>query len=375
MKIVHLIQGRCNPDSANGVDKTVYHLSVQQAAMGHDVHVVSITNRPAICIAGVTVVTFKPTRTPFLLPDDLLTTLAHLSPDIVHFHSIYIPRHVSLAHWLRLKGIPYVVTPNGGCSQALLNHCWYFKLPLKTLVERPYLNRALFVHSVGDTDEIRAYGVTAPIVVEPNGADKSTIPTEASSNVILTSKPQWTGRKIFLFLGRLAVAQKGLDLMLAGFSKALSVNKQIALVIVGTGSRSVLKQINRLLETLLITDDVLLAGAAYGRLKYDYLLSSHYFVHTSRWEGVPFSIIEALSCGIPCLVTPPANPAGLFGKYAAGLVVQPSHDAIADGFLTLARMSHTERQRMSGAANELVANELQWPRIAARLTKAYASDR
>jgi glycosyltransferase involved in cell wall biosynthesis len=372
MKIVHLLQGRCNPDSANGVDKTIYHLSLQQAAMGHDVHIASITHKPPISISGVTIETFRPARIPIVLPANLVATIARLSPDIVHFHSVYIPYHVILARWLRKEGIPYVVSPHGGCSSELLKHRWYFKLPWKTFFDTPYLNRALFIHSVGDTDQIRAYGVTAPIIVEPNGADQSAIPKEAPTNPILTLKPQWAGRTIFLFLGRLAIAQKGLDLLLAGFSKALSGNKQMALVIVGPGSKSIIEQINSLLDSLSVTNDVLLAGAAYGPLKYDYLLSSDYFVHMSRWEGLPFSVVEALSCGIPCFVTPSANPAGLFSKYAAGLVVQPSRDAIADGFLTLTQMPQVDREEMREAALELVAKELQWPRIAARLTQAYA---
>jgi glycosyltransferase involved in cell wall biosynthesis len=372
MKIVHILQGRCNPDSANGVDKTIYHLSFQQAVMGHDVHIFSITNRPAISIAGVTVVVFRPALIPFCLPDNLLTALAHLAPDIVHFHSIYIPCYVFLARRLKDMGIPYVVTPHGGCSREILKHRWYLKLPWKKCFETPYLNRALFIHSVGDTDQIRAYGVTAPIIVEPNGADQSAIPTEASSNPILTSKPQWAGRSIFLFLGRLAIAQKGLDLMLAGFSKALSTNKLMGLVIVGPDPGSMMKRIKGLLDALSITDDVLITGAAHGRLKYDYLLNADFFVHTSRWEGLPFSIIEALSCGIPCLVTPSANPAGLFSKYAAGLVVRQSEDSIANGFLELARSTKAHRERMRKAAFQLVAEELQWPRIAARLTEGYA---
>ena len=37
MRIVHFILGRCNPDSANGVDKTAYYLSKTQTSMGHQV--------------------------------------------------------------------------------------------------------------------------------------------------------------------------------------------------------------------------------------------------------------------------------------------------------------------------------------------------
>ena len=55
LRIAHFILGRCNPDSANGVDQAVYHFARTQAALGHPVAVFSLTEKPALPIPGVTV--------------------------------------------------------------------------------------------------------------------------------------------------------------------------------------------------------------------------------------------------------------------------------------------------------------------------------
>jgi len=33
MRVIHVLLGRCNPESASGVDKTVYHLARHRAAL------------------------------------------------------------------------------------------------------------------------------------------------------------------------------------------------------------------------------------------------------------------------------------------------------------------------------------------------------
>jgi glycosyltransferase involved in cell wall biosynthesis len=118
-------------------------------------------------------------------------------------------------------------------------------------------------------------------------------------------------------------------------------------------------------------DFVHFAGPAYAGEKFDYLFSSHYFVHTSRWEGLSFSVIEALACGKPCLVTRPANPCGFIGPYHAGLEVDLSPSAIAKGFLQMSQLGVTQREKMESAALILVEKEFQWPEISQTVTDSY----
>jgi glycosyltransferase involved in cell wall biosynthesis len=372
MTIVHFLQGRCNPDSANGVEKTVYHLSRHQALLGHDVHIVALTRKQLIPIEGVHVHHCKPPISLLLLSKEVRKRIALIAPNIVHFHSMYVWPNVLLAHHLRRLQIPYAVTPHGNCATELLRRRWYLKLPYKYLLERPYLNRARVVHSVGDTQQIQDYGVVVPIVIAPNGIDRNAIPHSASQNPILTARPAWRGRTVFCFVGRLDLAQKGLDLLLEGFAKALQCNRSLGLVVVGPDWKGCKAKLVRLARSLFISHDVYFAGPAYQQIKFDFLFSADFFVHTSRWEGLPFSVLEALACGKPCLVSNAANPCGLIGAYNAGKVVELAAPDIAHAILEMAQTDERQRAAMSKEAQKLVDLELQWVTIAKRVTDAYS---
>src|SRR5688572_3001012 len=120
MRIAHFLQGRCNSDSANGVEKTIYFLSRAQAALGHEVSVFSLTAKDPLPIPGVAVRTYLPGWQPLAIPDQLLADLRRYQPALVHLHSAYVPPNASLARNLRRMAIPYVMTPNGVLASALL---------------------------------------------------------------------------------------------------------------------------------------------------------------------------------------------------------------------------------------------------------------
>lgn len=374
MKILHFYNGRCHSENLHGVPKTVYNLARHQSRIGHQVSLFNLSNKPEIAIGeAVTVRNFRPNFRGWIISKELKTAVLELSPDIVHFHSMYIPANVMLARILRHAKIPYVVTPNGNCSAELLNRRPYLKIPYKLLLERPYLNKAHAVHSVGDTDAIVHYGVIAPIFLAPNGIDTDAIPDESCHNPIISARPEWAGRRIFTFIGRLDTQQKGLDLLLEGLSFAISKGARIGLVLVGPDWNRCKERLEKNSSRLSLGDSIHFAGPVYGDEKFNYLLSSDYFVHTSRWEGLSFSVIEALACGKPCLVTKPANPCGFIGPYQAGIEVDLSPASIGQGMTQLANQDSHTRKAMESAAKLMVQNEFMWPAIAQTVTSAYHS--
>ena len=138
MKILHFIEGRCNPDTANGVDKTIYFLTRELASLGHEVHLISETSKKEeIPIPGVKVHRVDPFRRCFFCPSYIRAMIDEISPDIGHFHSAYVPGNISLSKYLRQKRIPYVVTPNGNCARVLMKRRPWLKLPYKYFLERP----------------------------------------------------------------------------------------------------------------------------------------------------------------------------------------------------------------------------------------------
>ncbi|MDB4357931.1 glycosyltransferase family 4 protein, partial [bacterium] len=166
------------------MDKTIYFLTRELASLGHEVHLISETaKKEEIPIPGVTIHRVEPFRNCFSCPPHIRAVIDEISPDIGHFHSAYVPGNISLSKYLREKGIPYVVTPNGNCARVLMKRRPWLKFPYKYFLERPYMNRAAFIQSVGDRSEIEYYGVTAPIIEALNGIDLATLPNKSDATV------------------------------------------------------------------------------------------------------------------------------------------------------------------------------------------------
>ncbi len=369
MRIIHFINGRCNPESANGVDKTVYYLSKELARIGNHVSVFSLTSKEQIQIDGVDVRCYHPGKNPFSLPKDLIADLNNFQPDIVHLHSAYIPQNRVLAGYLQRQRIPYVVTPHGGLSRHVLHRHAFLRIPYRFLIELPMLNSACFVHSVCDQVDIKNYGVCVPIVNIPNGFDLKSLPITQTSSYFQKKYPQINNRRIFLFLGRLNIEQKGIDLFLKAFEKVRLPSW--CLVIVGPNYRHGKEKILKLVKKLNLMDEVFLSGPLFGNEKILAMESADVFIHTSRWEGMPFSVIEACATGKPCLVTPPASIMGKISEYDAGWVAGISELEIGQKITQICQLTNDDILHKGNNAREMVNREFNWEDIAIRMTEEY----
>jgi glycosyltransferase involved in cell wall biosynthesis len=388
MRIAHFLLGRCNPDSANGIDKTVYYLSRTQAEFGHDVGVFSITDKPPIPVPGAEVKTFPPRRppiplprgrmgdllgqrSPLNLPPALVRALFDWKPDVVHFHFVHIPQAIRLARRLSRLRIPYCVTLNGGLSPAALQRQKLAKYVFSRLFERSYLNGAAFIHAVSslDIEGADAYGVRNRMVVAPNCIDPATMPPAADRGILQTRFPELRGRRIFLYLGRLDPQQKGLDLLVRAWART-GGRDRTGLVLVGPDWRTGRSQLEGIAGD--VGSDVVFTGPASGDEKWSLLAEADVFVHPSRWEaGVPFAVLEAMLASRPILISGSADPDGIIRSRESALVVDPDVVSIASGLRTLATLSSEELHAMGRRARAVVDEEFRWERTADILLAAY----
>ena len=101
-------------------------------------------------------------------------------------------------------------------------------------------------------------------------------------------------------VGHLNGGVKGIDVLLQGFSAAVSAGLDDAsLTIVGAGDP---EPFMRLAKGLGIMDRVTFAGSISDRTELlDLLRTQDLFVLASRSEGLPRAMIEAMSLGLPCI--------------------------------------------------------------------------
>jgi glycosyltransferase involved in cell wall biosynthesis len=387
--VAHFLVGRCNPESANGVDKTIYHLSRTQASLGHRVGVFSITGKPAIPIPGVEVRTYSPlipflgsrigdlllNRSPLNLPRDLVADLITWDPTIVHFHFVHIPQAIRLARHLQLAGIPYCVSPNGGLALEAQRRRRVPKRAFAALFERRYLNQAAFLHAVSQSDVqgALAYGVDNRFAMAPNCIDPGDIPQLLDPPILQRRFPMLRDRRIFLYLGRLDPQQKGLDLLVQAWADFRHAGgADTALVLVGPNWRGGKDQLESLARRSGVLESVLFAGTASGNEKWSLLTAADVFVHPSRWEaGVPFAVLEALLAGTPVILTRAADPDGLVERDHAGILVEAEPNSIAAGLREASVWDSAELGERGSAARRLVDREFRWELTADKLLTEY----
>ena len=91
---------------------------------------------------------------------------------------------------------------------------------------------------------------------------------------------------------------------------------------------------------------------------------------TSRFEGHPISVLDALAHGIPCLLTPGTNMAAQVASERAGWEVEPTAVSIARGIEEILRGNYCLTD-YGNRAREMAIREFAWSYVADRTIQCY----
>jgi GalNAc-alpha-(1->4)-GalNAc-alpha-(1->3)-diNAcBac-PP-undecaprenol alpha-1,4-N-acetyl-D-galactosaminyltransferase len=154
-----------------------------------------------------------------------------------------------------------------------------------------------------------------------------------------------------LSIGRL-YPQKAHDVLLNAFALFADGRPGWRLAIMGAGPEAA--KLHSLAEALRIGDRVDWLGTQPD--PYSWLRSARIFALVSRHEGTPNALLEAMACGLPCIVSDASpGPLELISDGHTGLVVPVGdHDALARQLARLAEDSELSR-RLGNAARLRVA--------------------
>jgi len=143
---------------------------------------------------------------------------------------------------------------------------------------------------------------------------------------------------------------KGLDILLLALAQVLRQGQSCKCIIVGDGPlrKSLVEQA----EALGLQCHVFFEG--FQKDVRPFLQVADAFVLTSYLEGLPLSIIEAMACGLPCVVTNVGGNAEAVRHMVHGLIVAPgSVEQTAEAILYMATHPK-ERAEMSRMAQSRV---------------------
>lgn len=99
-----------------------------------------------------------------------------------------------------------------------------------------------------------------------------------------------------VFVGRIDVFHKGLDYLV---EVASHLPADWIIKIAGSGDQKLIKEFESLIEKHNVKDKVLLEGNLEGNSLRHHYLNSSIYIMTSRYEGLPLVLMEAMNFGLP----------------------------------------------------------------------------
>mgnify|MGYP001041655554 CR=1 FL=1 len=148
-------------------------------------------------------------------------------------------------------------------------------------------------------DLIQNFGVQENIITTIyNFVDKIKIYKKMDSEVDPDILMFTNGSKVILNIGRLH-DQKNQKKILVQFSKLIQTDRNVRLLIIGTGTQK--ENLQSLISQLNLNQYVKIIP--YGSNPFPYYKLATLFVLTSKYEGLPNVLIEAMVCGIPIVAT------------------------------------------------------------------------
>lgn len=158
-------------------------------------------------------------------------------------------------------------------------------------------------------------------------------------------------RKAVVAMGRLCY-QKGFDVLLAAFARIKDKYPEWKLEILGEGPNR--QDLESLIGHLGLGGEVRLFG--WIKNPYEVLRRAELFVLSSRFEGFPNALTEAMACGLPAISTDcPTGPRDIIRPGVDGILVPPEDkEALA---AAMARLMSDEALRSQMASQAVKVRE------------------
>ena len=306
MNIVHICSVTPKPE---GIKTVLKKLSFKQREQGNNVRVFSLQlGEPEFQVVN-TIKGFN-------------AEIKSNRPDIVIFHSIYFLLYIPFVISLWLKKIPYAIQLHGALSAENYKVSHKKKLIANFLFYNRFIKQAksIIYLNINEYKKSIVKEINPNYTIIPNGCDL------ISDNHI---KQEPNDPIKIVYIGRIERVHKGLDILLDAIELISNSDsgKKVRFTFYGDGSDSEviwfkeqIKQVDQIAEY---------KGPIYGKQKELAIRESDIFILTSRSEGMPMGVLEALSYGLPCILTPETNIGEEVKIANAGWLTDTNADQIA----------------------------------------------
>lgn len=370
MKIVHIVPYKL--DAYSGVYSAISGLAGALARAGHDVEAWNLSpwpdGRPELAAefdnAGVVRRELPESSRPWSLTSAARRMIDHeLAADIVHLHSVFSPQNNLLA---RRTELPLVLSPHGVLLPGSMGKSTLRKQAYRRLVEIPALRRIAAVCALSEAEAagVRDFGYSGRIKVVPNGVPEPVAGVD--SGALRRGLEIAPGARIGLYVGRIQIDHKRLEVI----ARAVSATPGWQLVVVGSDYRGDGARLEALVGALPGADRIHLVGPRQGMELAEAYAGADLFLLLSHSEGMSMALLEALSYGLPAVVSPEVEETlSVAGRGGGWTAAGSSLADLLGDVATLPEEAWGERR----VAARSIVSDFTWEAVAAEYLSLYES--
>lgn len=361
MKVTQVTHGRVNPDGDNGITRTVYNIhenlisSFAKDIWSFDDRSTGHNSFKRDC--GLEVELFG--RKKFGINAELKRHLKSSNTDLFHFHLMWIWDKNALAKEVLKANKSYICTTHAAYTPDRINS--FKKRIAMNSFELEFLKGAKAIHALCKEEKfiLRELGLENKIYVIPNGISDREYSLISQAREMVDPYD----RDFFqiCWVGRLR-PDKNVDGMINALSLLpKSVLKKIKLNLIGGGSLQYEKKLKNLVIKNNLCDHVEFHGSKFSAEKYNFIDKADMYLQPSFSEGVSFSLLDALACGTPTVISRQSNM-NYYVPFSAFEVIEPFAEDISDSILNLFDDS-SKRDVLRSSSQDLVRDFFYWPRL------------
>lgn len=278
----------------------------------------------------------------------------NLEKDLIVFHGVYNLKYLFLYKKIFKKKIPYIIIPHCSLTKISLNQSKSKKKIFNYFAKKFYKN-ASAIGFLNEEERENSIEVNKNYIYLPNGVN---LPKEIKKEVEDNKKIS------IMYLSRIDMYHKGVDLLLEALSliKNELINQNIKINIYGDGNDKNMIFFYNKIKELEIENIIDYNGRVEGIEKEKAFLENDIFILTSRFEGFPMTVLEALSYGLPCILTEGTNMKIMIEKYNSGWICKTEIKEISKIILNSIREYKLKKNEYKKSALKNAEN-YSWKKI------------
>lgn len=284
-------------------------------------------------------------------------------PDIVIIHGIYNIFYKRICENLSRDNIPYIFVPHGMLTKTAQHKKRLKKCLANLLVFNAIIAKSKAIQYLSDQEKDNSILKHDKSFIANNGVE--------IKEYDMPNK-KITGTLNLIYIGRLDVNFKGLDILLEACNciKEEMLEKEIRLKLYGNDYENSVVKLKDMIKRYNLENIVTIYNPVFDKEKIEKLYLNDIFIQTSRSEGQPIGLLEAMAQGKPVIVTPGTNMSNEVIINKCGWKTEGVPFEVGKTILK----AYEEKEKIheyGKNSKEFIKNNLLWDRIALDTINTY----